>query len=81
MRRVIVKMTNLIVGASAGIASIAAAAGPTAPLGTPLGRSLGLALGGGVPLVADLPTGSVLLAVAAVSLVAGIFIVRRKKHR
>ena len=54
------------------------------PLGTPLGLTLGVTLGAvlGVPLDAILPTGSVgLLLVAAVSLVAGIVIVRRKHRR
>ena len=71
-------MNRLIVGAFAASIASVAVAGPTV-LGTPLGISLGVLLGG-APLGADLPIGG-LLTVAAMSLMLGIFIVRRKIHR
>jgi hypothetical protein len=73
---------RLIVGSFALVVGNVAIAGPTVPLGTPLGASLGTALGfvlGGVPLGAVLPIASAgMLLVAAVSLVIGVHIVRRK---
>jgi hypothetical protein len=73
---------QLIVGSFALAIANAAIAGPTVPLGTPLGVGLGTVLGsvlGGVPLGAVLPIASAgMLLVAAVSLVIGIHIVRRK---
>jgi hypothetical protein len=79
-----VNLNKLIVGTFAWSMAGAALAGPTVPLGTPLGTTLGVALGavlGGVPLGSDLPIASVaLLTIAAVSLVVGIGIVRRKKN-
>jgi hypothetical protein len=72
-------MNRLIVGAFAASIASVAVAGPTV-LGTPLGSFLGVGLGGFTVLGADLPIGA-LLAVAAMSLVLGIFIVRRKIGR
>jgi hypothetical protein len=79
-----VNVIRLVVGAFAVSMTGAVAAGPTVPLGTSLGVSLGVGLGSvlGFPLGAVLPvaTGG-LLTVAAASLVAGIWMVRRKKRR
>ena len=77
-------VNKLIVGTLAVFVTDAATAGGVVPLGVPLGLALGVTLGQvlGVPLDAILPAGSVgLLLVAAVSLVAGIVIVRRKHRR
>ena len=78
-------VNKLIVGAIALVMASAALAGTVGvPLGAPLGRSLGVALGAvlGLRLGSDLPIASgALLAIAAVSLVVGIVIVRRKKIR
>ena len=77
-------VNRLIVGTSACLMANAALAGGAVSLGTPLGRGLGVALGQvlGFSLGSVLPIASGgLLAVAAVSLVIGICIVRRKKHR
>ena len=74
---------QLIVGILACSMANAALAGAVA-LGTPLGRSLGVGLGQvlGLSLGSALPIASGgLLAVAGVSLVIGVCIVRRKKHR
>lgn len=85
--------TRLIVAASAALTANAALAGPFTALGTSLGQGLGLtALGGslgttlafvlGAPLGGVLPLGSIgLLTVSAASLVAGIYIVKRRKPR
>ena len=76
-------VNKLIVGAFACLMANAALAGITVPLGTPLGISLGVALGAvlGFPLGSELPIASgALLAIATVSLVVGICIVRRKKN-
>jgi hypothetical protein len=75
---------QLIVGTLACSMANVALAGPAVSLGVPLGRSLGITLGAvlGIPLGSVLPIASGgLLTVAAVSLVIGICIVRRKKHR
>ena len=78
-----VNANKLIVGLVAVLISTAALAGPTVPLGLTLGVSLGTTLGAvlGAPLGSVLPIASVgLLTVAGVSLLIGIYIVRRKKH-
>ena len=75
---------QLIVGILACSVPNAVLAGTAVALGTPLGRSLGVVLGQvlGFSLGAVLPIASGgLLTVAAVSLVIGVCIVRRKKHR
>jgi hypothetical protein len=75
---------KLIVAASGFAMASLALAGPTVPLGTPLGRSLGVGLGAGLGsrLGFVLPiAGGGLLIVAALSLVLGIYIVRRKRNR
>lgn len=75
---------KLIVGTLAVLISTVALAGPTVPLGLTLGVSLGEVLGAvlGSPLGSALPIASTgLLTVAAVSLLIGIYIVRRKKHQ
>ena len=77
-------VNKLIVGAVALFMATAALAGNGVPLGAPLGRSLGVALGAvlGLRLGSDLPIASAaLLTIAAVSLVIGIVIVRRKQNR
>ena len=77
-------LVKLIVAASALAMANLALAGPTVPLGTPLGRSLGIGLGAvlGNRLGSVLPiAGGGLLIVAALSLVLGIYIVRRKRNR
>ena len=77
-------VNKLIVATFAFAVANAALAGvPTVPLGTQLGRSLGVALGAvlGLRLGSDLPIASAaLLTIAAVSLVVGIVIVRRKQN-
>ncbi|MHB1199829.1 MAG: hypothetical protein ACYCZ6_09780 [Polaromonas sp.] len=71
-------INKLAMGSLAFSVADAALAGVT--LGTSLGRPLGAVLG--LPLGFDLPiAGWGLLAVAAVSLVIGIGIVRRKQDR
>jgi len=75
---------KLIVVTSALAMTNLALAGPTVPLGTPLGQPLGIALGAvlGNALGSILPIASGgLLTVAALSLVVGIYIVRRKRIR
>lgn len=70
---------KLIVGTfAASMATAAMAGAPVVPLGTTLGSVLGITLGQvlGMPLA----SGGLLL-VAAVSLAAGIGIVRRKRSR
>ena len=77
-------LNKLVVGTVASlIANAALAGGTTVPLGTTLGRNLGISLGQllGFSLGAELPlANAALLTVAAVSLVVGIWIVRRKKN-
>lgn len=76
-------VNQLIVGVLAFSIANAAFAGAV-PLGLSLGVSLGQVLGGvlGTPLGTTLPIASGgLLTVAAVSLVLGIRIVRRKQNR
>ena len=76
-------VNKLIVGIFACLMASTALAGAV-PLGAPLGRNLGVALGAvlGLRLGSDLPIASgALFAIAAVSLVVGIVIVRRKKIR
>jgi len=76
-----VKLIAVVSGfAMAGLAL----AGPTVPLGTPLGTTLGLVLGSalGERLGGVLPIASGgLLLVATLSLIFGIYIVRRKRNR
>lgn len=83
---------RLIVAVLAALMANAAVAGPSVVLGNPLGAGLGLSLGGplgvtlafvlGSPLGGVLPLASVgLLTVSAVSLVTGIYIVKRRKPR
>jgi len=75
---------KLIVVTSALAMTTLALAGPTVPLGTPLGGTLGIGLGAvlGNALGSILPIASGgLLTVAALSLVLGIYIVRRKRSR
>jgi hypothetical protein len=82
--RVTLNLNKLIVVTSAFAMANVALAGPTVPLGTSLGVSLGGVLGAvlGSPLGSVLPiAGGGLLIVAAVSLVLGIRIVRRKQNR
>lgn len=86
IRRVALRANKLIVGALAVSMANGALAGPTVSLGASLGVSLGGRLGEvlGNPLGLLLPIVSVsgsLLSVAAVSLVLGIYIVRRKRNR
>jgi predicted MFS family arabinose efflux permease len=81
--RVTLKLNQLIVVTSALATANVAVAGPTVPLGISLGVSLGTVLGQvlGNPLGAALPIASGgLLTVAALSLVLGIHIVRRKRN-
>ena len=78
------RANKLIVGALAVSMANGALAGPTVSLGASLGVSLGGRLGEvlGNPLGLLLPIVSGgLLSVAAVSLVLGIYIVRRKRNR
>ena len=75
---------EMIVGTMMFSMANVALAGPTAPLGSALGVSLAAVLGTvfGNPLGFALPIASGgLLVVAAVSLLVGISIVRRKRHR
>jgi hypothetical protein len=84
IRRVALRANKLIVGALAVSMANGALAGLTVPLGASLGVSLGGRLGEvlGNPLGLLLPIVSGgLLSVAAVSLVLGIYIVRRKRNR
>ncbi|HTD06343.1 hypothetical protein [Undibacterium sp.] len=79
------KITQLIVGLSAYLLANAAMAGTVLglPLGVALGQALGVALGRplGVALGTALPiANNALLGVAALSLVAGICIVRSKRN-
>ncbi len=82
------KLNKLIMGAVAfsmvNMALAGLAPPPVVPLGAPLGITLGNALGAalGLQLGSVLPIASGgLLTVAAVSLVLGIRIVRRKQNR
>jgi hypothetical protein len=70
---------KLIVGTSALAMANVALAGDPVPLGNALGVTLGDVLGAvlGLPLGSALPS---LLTVAAMSLVVGICIVRRKRN-
>lgn len=77
-------VNKLLVSTFACSIANVALAGLAVPLGAPLGITLGAALGQvlGFPLGSVLPiAGGGLLAVAVVSLVIGICIVRRKKNR
>ncbi|MFI5445558.1 hypothetical protein [Polaromonas sp. UC242_47] len=78
------KLNKLILGTLSFVMANMALAGGVTVLGTPLGITLGNALGAvlGLQLGTALPiAGGGLLAVAAVSLVLGIRMVRRKQNR
>lgn len=78
------KLNKLILGSLSFSMANMALAGVTVPLGTPLGITLGNALGAalGLQLGTALPIAEGgLLTVAAVSLVLGIRMVRRKQNR
>jgi hypothetical protein len=81
-----VHKTKLAVGAVALAIANGVLAGPVVPLGEPLGSSLGSALAAlvtlGLPLGSGLPIAGIgLVSVAAVSLVVGVRIARRKHKR
>jgi hypothetical protein len=78
--RIILNFVKLIVVTSALAMANVALAGPTVPLGTSLGVRLGAALGSRLGSVLPIASGALLL-VAALSLVLGIYIVRRKRNR
>lgn len=84
-RESIVALKKMMFGClSFSMANMALAGGVVVPLGTPLGIALGDALGTalGLQLGTALPiAGGGLLTVAAVSLVLGIRMVRRKQNR
>ncbi|MFZ2388602.1 MAG: hypothetical protein WAW69_12465 [Polaromonas sp.] len=78
------KLNKLIFGTLSFSMAEMVLAGTATPLGAPLGITLGNALGAalGLQLGTALPIAGVgLLTVAAVSLVLGIRIVRRKRNR
>lgn len=86
--RVILKLNKLIMGAVAFSMANVALAGLAPPPVVPLGGALGISLGNALGAALGLQLGSALpieigglLTVAAVSLVLGIRIVRRKQNR